>query len=115
MHPVMRRVIHSVYSVGICRRRKLWISLEMTAFGNAPEMSRKRPETTKPFLHFLKVQWTASISESVVDHPGLPPKWLEGRRSWVSERCTRSSATMDDKIFAIVLRRVMGRYAFGNE
>jgi hypothetical protein len=42
----------------------------MTALGKAPDMSRKRPETTSPFLHFSKVQCTASMSESVVDRPG---------------------------------------------
>jgi len=46
----------------------------MTALGKAAEMTRKRPETTSPFLHFSKAQWTVSMSESMVDLPGLPPK-----------------------------------------
>ena len=81
----------------------------MVALGNAPEMSRKRPETVRPFLHFSKTQCTVSISESTVDLPGLPPKELGGRRLGVSVRWTRSSDMMDDNILAIVLSKVMGR------
>jgi hypothetical protein len=60
--PVMRHVTHSMYLVGIWRWRMLCMMCAMTALGNAPEMSRKRPDMTRPFLHFLKVQWMASIS-----------------------------------------------------
>ena len=52
----------------------------MTAFGKAPDMSRKSPDMTRPFLHFSKVQCIASMRESVVERPGRPPKWLSGRR-----------------------------------
>jgi hypothetical protein len=48
----------------------------MTALGEAPEILRNRPDTTSPFLHFLKVQCMASMRESVVDLSGCPPKWL---------------------------------------
>ena len=58
----------------------------MTAFEKAPDMSRKSPDTTRPFLHFSKVQCIASMTESVVDRPEHPPKWLSGRRWWVSAR-----------------------------
>ena len=81
----------------------------ITALGKAPDMSRNKPDTTSPFLHFLKVQCTVSIRESVVDRPGHPPKWLAGRRWCVSERCTMSSNTIDERVLAIVLLRVMGR------
>ena len=46
----------------------------MTALGKAPDMSRKRPDMTSLFLHFLKVQCTVSMRESVVDQPGCPLK-----------------------------------------
>src|ERR1700685_1419252 len=78
----------------------------MTALGEAPEISRNRPDTTSPFLHFLKVQCMASMRKSVVDLPGCPPKWLAGGRLWVSDKWTRSSDMMDDRIFVIVLRSV---------
>ena len=81
----------------------------MTVLGKAPEMSRKRPDTTRPFLHFLNVQCIASMSKSVVDLPGLPPKCVGGRRLWVSVRWTRSLDTIEDNILAMVLRRVIGR------
>jgi len=44
------------------------------------EMSRKKAETTSPFLHFSKTQWTVSMRESTVDLPGLPLKEFAGRR-----------------------------------
>ena len=49
-----------------------------------------------------------SIRESVVDQPGRPPKWLAGRRWYVSDRCTMSSDMIDDRVLVIVLLRVMG-------
>ena len=81
----------------------------MTALGKAPDMLRNKPDTTSSFLHFSKVQCTASIRESVVDWPGCPLKWLAGRRWCVSDRCTTSSDTIDNKVLAIVLLRVMGQ------
>jgi len=57
----------------------LCITRAVTVLENVPEISRKRLDTTRPFDHFSNVQWMASISESVVDRPGLPQSdWREG-------------------------------------
>ena len=77
----------------------------MTAFGKMPEMSRKRPETVSPLLHFSNTQCTVNMSESTVDLPGLPPKELAGRRLWVLVRCTRSSEMIDDVKTRLTLNR----------
>src|SRR6266849_4668138 len=113
--PVILRAIQSVYSLGMRRCLMLCTSLDTTVCGKAPEISKKRLDTTRPFLHLLKAQCTASISESLVDLPGLAPNKLVGRRSFASVRWVMISDTQDESGLAMVFRRVIGRCALGIE
>ena len=46
--------------------------------------------------------------------PGRHPKWLSGSRLCFPANFVRSSAMHADRIFAIVSRRAIGRYALGS-
>lgn len=48
-----------------------------------------------------------------MEHPGLPPKWVGGRRLCCSAMYIMSSAMQDERILAIVFSKVMSLYALG--
>jgi len=78
-------------------------------------MSRNSAETTFFCLHACHMVFSRRCSESLVDHPGLPPKWVLGRRLWVLSIKEVLSAIMADSSFAVVFSRAMGQYAFDCE
>src|SRR5712671_3643771 len=96
--------------------RLLWrlcTSFEGTALGKAPSISRNNTDVTLPARHeVLMVPFKRCIA-SVVVRPGLPPKWLAGRRLCFSARCVSCSATIAVITFHIVFSRAIGLYAFG--
>jgi len=87
----------------------LWSRQSVTALGNAPLMSRNSADTTFFWRHACLMVFSRRCSESSVDLPGRPPKWVLGRRLWVSRMNEVRFATMADRIFAVVFRRVMGQ------
>ena len=50
------------------------------AFGKAPSISRNSAETTLCAHHAFLTVASSRWSKSVVDLPGLPPKWVAGKR-----------------------------------
>ena len=82
--PLSRFSVKFTIVGGRRRVRILWRSQSVTVFGNTPSMLRNRADTTFPCLHACRIVVSRRWSESVVERPGLPPKWVLGRRWCVS-------------------------------
>ena len=65
---------------GILHLCILWRKQSVTVLGNAPSVSRKRAEMIFPALHAFFIVASRRCNESVVERPGLPLKWVFGRR-----------------------------------
>jgi len=73
----------------------LWISRSVTAFGNAPSISRNSADTTFFCRHACLMVLSSRCNKSSVDLPGRPLKWVLGKRLWVSRMKDVRSATKD--------------------
>ena len=71
---VSKRLVKSMRDNGRRLDFMLCNSLSVTAFGNAPSISRNKADTTLPCLQASLIVASSRCSESVVDLPGLPPK-----------------------------------------
>src|SRR5712671_6442027 len=58
--------------------RRLWISLDGTALGKAPSISRNRTAEILPVRHDVFMFVSRRCIASVVVRPGLPLKWFAG-------------------------------------
>lgn len=106
----MNLVIH----FGIPFSLRLWISLSWGTLSNAPEMSRLSRDATR-FLSFPQIVWICSVSSSIaeiVDLWGRAPICSSGRSSCSSAALEILLATNFSRVFPIVFRSAMGRYAF---
>ena len=89
-------------------RFMLWIRRSVTAFGNAPSMSRKSADMTCPCLHAWRMVFSRRCNESSIERPGLPPKWVFGRRLCDLSMNDVRSVTMADSSFMVVFSRAIG-------
>jgi hypothetical protein len=69
-----RRLIHSMYSLGIPLLRMLCMSRSISTLGKAPLMSRNSVDATCIFHHVSLTVFISMCIESVIVRPGLAPK-----------------------------------------
>src|SRR6266851_5286247 len=100
------------YLPRILRFLRLCASLDGTAFGNVPLMSRNKTAVTLPILYASLILYVRTCSTSVVVHPGLLPKCLNSSSLCFSVRCVIWLATIAVRTFHIMLSRAIGLYAF---
>ncbi|KAF8235946.1 hypothetical protein L208DRAFT_1533671, partial [Tricholoma matsutake] len=92
---------------------RLCSSHSVTALGNAPLMSRKRINTTFPFLHTFLTWCISKCTASVMLLQGLPLKCVSSNSWCCSITEIRLSEIIDVNTLAIVHNRAMGQYALG--
>ena len=113
MRPLNMLCMKLTILLGTPRFHRLQTSLDGTAFGKAPSISRNSTEVTSPALQEVLILWVRRCSASVVVCPGLSPKWFAGSSCnfsvmWVSWPTISAMST-----FHIVFRRAMGLCTFG--
>lgn len=82
-----------------------------TTLGKVALASRKTIDTylSLGLAQVWCVNFVSKSMESVADLLGLPPKWISGRRWYHSAMLVRSFAMHEDRIFAMVSKRMMGQ------
>lgn len=105
--------VKSTISRGRCRFLILWASLSVTVFGKAPSISRNRIEVILPLRQAFLTITSRVWRESVVVHPGHPPKWWTSNKLWLSRMNDTWSAMIEVSSLLVVLMSAMGQYTFG--
>jgi hypothetical protein len=85
----------------------------VTAFGNAPSISRNSTDATRFVCHASLIVASSKCTESVVERPGCPPKWFAGRSWCFSRMLVTCLVIMAVSSLHVVLINAMGRYALG--